>query len=73
MNVLAVNIRQVAARELKNGNHVISNILNTAADEIERADDEAKEWRDRYEAELADHQATIRQADGLLNELNGGP
>ena len=36
--------------------------------EVEKLRAEAVEWKERYEAERADHEATMRHCDKLMNE-----
>ena len=42
--------------------------LDEAADEIERLRAEAAEWKERWEAERWDHEATIKAFDKAMNE-----
>lgn len=50
-------------RAENDGLRAMLRLTGSLKDEIERAYAEVDEWKDRYEAERADHEATMKHAD----------
>lgn len=50
------------------GIYTDANIVGLAIDEIKRLREEVEIWKDRCAAERADHEATIKHADKMLED-----